>query len=76
MVYVELPRYPHPHSVRGTYSQTPSTDTEGGIESVRIKRVEFRENIKALFPQGQTKLSVIVRCPYKAGVRKMGLTVP
>ena len=52
VLYVESPRYPHPHSVRRTYSQTPLTDTEGAIESVRIKRVEFRENIKALFPQG------------------------
>jgi len=39
VVYVELPRYPHPHSVRSTYSQTPLTDTEGAIESVRINEV-------------------------------------
>ena len=56
--------------------------TEGGgesIESVRIKRVEFRENVRgfftcvqtplphkaarAFFPQGQSKLSVIMMCP-------------
>ena len=36
----------------------------GGIESVRIKRVKFRENVKALISQGQRKLSVIIRCPY------------
>ena len=41
-----------------------NTDTEGPIESVRIKRVEFRENVKAFFPQGQSKLSVIMRCLY------------
>ena len=32
-------------------------DTEGAIESVRIKRVEFRENIRAFFPPG-TKQTV------------------
>ena len=37
-------------------------DTEGVIESVRIKWVEFRENARAFFPQGQSKLSVIMRC--------------
>ena len=40
-----------------------NTDTEGDIESVRIKRVEFRENVSAFFPQGQSKLSVIM-CLY------------
>ena len=28
--------------------------TEGAIESFRIKRVEFRENVKAFFPQRQS----------------------
>ena len=42
------------------------------MESVRIKRVEFRENVRAFFPQGQSKLSVIMRCRYKAGVNKVG----
>ena len=37
-----------------------------------MKRVEFRENFSAFFPQGQSKLSVIIRCPYLAGVRKAG----
>ena len=44
-------------------------DTEGTRESVRIKGVvriikwiEFSENVRAFFPQGQSKLSVIVRC--------------
>ena len=34
-------------------------DTEGAIESVRIKLAEIRENVMALFAQGQSKLSVI-----------------
>ena len=36
----------------------------GDIESVRMKRVKFRENVKAFISQGQRKLSVIIRCPY------------
>ena len=47
-------------------------DTEGSIESVHIKWVEFRENVTAFFPQGQTELSVIMRCLYLAGVCKAG----
>ena len=44
-------------------------DTEGTKESVLIIKlgwywVEFRENVRAFFPQGQSKLSVIMRCPY------------
>ena len=40
------------------------TETEGPIESVRIERVEFRENVQA-FPKDKTeKLSVITRCSY------------
>ena len=39
-------------------------DTEGGIESVHIKQVESKENVGALFPQGQSKLPVIMRCLY------------
>jgi len=49
-----------------------NTDTEGAIESVRIKCIEFKENVRAFFPQGRSKLSIIIRCPYKAGVRKAG----
>ena len=41
------------------------------LTGVRIKRVEFRENDRG-FPQGQRKLSVITKCPYKAGIRKEG----
>ena len=44
-------------------------DTEETRESVCIKGgiikwIEFRENVRAFFPQGQNKLSVIVRCSY------------
>ena len=52
-------------------------DTEGTIKSVRInelgvriKRVEFRENVRAFFPKEQSKLSVIMRCLYLASLRK------
>ena len=38
-------------------------DTEGAKESVRIKRVEFRENVRTYFHQGQGIRSVIKRCP-------------
>ena len=47
-------------------------DTEAGIESVRIdrvpgriKRVECRKNVRAFFPQGQSKLSVLNGYPYR-----------
>ena len=43
-----------------SYSQTSiNTGTKGAIESVRNKRVEFRGNVRASFPQGQSKLSEI-----------------
>ena len=41
-----------------------NTDSKGAIKSVHIKRVEFRENIRAYVPQVQEKLSAITRCPY------------
>ena len=31
---------------------------------VCIRRVGFKENVKAFFPQGLSKLSVLMRCPY------------
>ena len=40
-------------------SNPVTTDTERVIESVRIRRVESRENVRALLPQGQSKLSVL-----------------
>ena len=51
-------------------SNPVNKDTERAIESVpvkrdvRIKLVEFKENVRAFFSQGQSKLSVIIRCPY------------
>ena len=42
------------------------------IKGVRIKRVEFKENVRAFLPQGQSKLSVTIRRPYKASVRIEG----
>ena len=51
----------------------------GAIEHVHIngvrahiKRVEFKENVRVFFPQGQSKLSIIMSFPYYAGVRKAG----
>ena len=35
---------------------------------VRIKQVEFWENVRVFIPQGQRKLSVIMRCLYEEGV--------
>ena len=49
--------------IRKVQSNPVNTDIEGVIESVLIKRVEVRENVRAFFPQGQSKLSVIMRCP-------------
>ena len=53
-------------------SEPADTDTEGGQRKctyqrrVRMKRVEFRENLRAFFRQGRSvkRLSVITRCPY------------
>ena len=50
-------------SVRKVQSNPVNTEIEGAIESFHIKRVEFRENVRAFFPQEQRKLLVIVRCP-------------
>ena len=44
-------------------SNSVITDTEGAMESVHIKRVEFRENVRVFFQRGQSKLSVITGCP-------------
>ena len=38
-----------------------------------LESVEFRDNVMAFLPQGQRKLSVIMKCPYYAGIRKAGL---
>ena len=34
------------------------------LKGVRIKRVEFKETVRVFLPQGQRKLSVIMRRPY------------
>ena len=47
------------------HSQTPvNTDTVRAVESVRIKLIEWRVNVRASFSKGQSKLSVIMRCSY------------
>ena len=51
-----FPFFPIPYPFR-RLRRLVSADTEGAIESVRIKRIEFRENVRAFFPQGQTKLA-------------------
>ena len=52
-----FPFFPIPYPFRRLLLRLVSADTEGAIESVRIKRIEFRENVRAFFPQGQTKLA-------------------
>ena len=42
------------------------------LTGVDIKQVEFRENVRAFIPQGQSKLSIIMMCRYEAGVCKAG----
>ena len=49
-------------------------DTEGAIQGAHINRVsiliEFSENVRAFFTQGQSKLCApLLRCLYYAGVR-------
>ena len=50
--------------IEPVHSNPVNTDTEEAILGVRIKQVEFREKVGTFFPQGQSKLSVIMRCPY------------
>ena len=47
--------------VRKVESNPVNTEIEGAIESFHIKQVEFRENVRAFFPQGQSKLSAIIK---------------
>ena len=42
---------------------------------VRIRRVEFRENVTGFFPHGQSKQSAIMMCPIKRVSVKWGLSV-
>ena len=41
-----------------------NTDTGGTCHSVRIKRVNSRENVRAFFSLGQMKLSALFGCLY------------
>ena len=53
------------HNAGFTVQSNPvNTETEGAIERVCIKQVEFREYVRIFFPQGQRKLSIIMRCLY------------
>ena len=62
------PKKPSGTSINNIQSNLVNTDTENAIESVRIKPVEFREIARAFNPRGQSKLSVIMRCPFKASL--------
>ena len=46
------------------------------LTGVRTGLVEFRENVRAFFPQGQSKLSVIMRFPGYLGVLKAAVYIP
>ena len=58
------------------HRQTSLIRTLRGIESLRVnlgvgvKRDGLREYARAILPQGQSKLFVIMRCQYEVGVRK------
>ena len=47
-----------------------NTDTEGTIENVGInkvsilRRLSLDKNVRAFFPRGQSKLSIIMMSPY------------
>ena len=56
----------------GVQSNPLNSDTEGVIESVRVKQVEFRGNVSDFFTWRKGKISVTIRCPYEVGVRKAG----
>ena len=46
-------------------SNPVNTDIDGTIESICINGVPVLESVSVLLcPQGQSKLSVILRCPY------------
>ena len=50
-------------------SHPVNTDSKGAIESVRITRVELRENVRAFFLQGQGKLSHIIKNRLRFGLQ-------
>ena len=50
-------------------SNPVNKDTEGGLESVCIKWIEFRENVRPFFAQGRSKLcdnkvAILRGCPW------------
>ena len=45
-------------------SNSANTDTSGAKENVQIKWVDFTENVRTFFAQGQSKLPVIIRFLY------------
>jgi len=46
------------------YCEWTNETQKGAKESVCIEWVEFRENVKAFFPQGLSKLFIIMGCPH------------
>ena len=58
------PKKPRGTSINNIQSNPVNTDNKDAIESVHIKRVEFREIVGGFFPQGQSKLSITMSCPY------------
>ena len=49
---------------RLAYYENQLIGQEISLSVVCIKRVDFTENVRAFFPQGQSKLSVKMKCPY------------
>ena len=57
--------------IRKVQSDHVNMDIEGAIESVRIKWVEFRENVRAFFLLGQSKLPVIIGPFIRGKIRRV-----
>ena len=58
------------HFIRFVIQSHPAnTDSEGTTESVRITRVELRENVRAFLLQGQGKLSHIIKNRLRFGLQ-------
>ena len=70
MIFIDTDVIPLPYM--DNYSTLLKQILRGAIESVHIKWVEFIENRRAFFPQGQRKLSVIIRCPKWVSLCKVG----
>ena len=72
MIFIDIDVIPLLYMDNNCYSTLLKQILRGAIESVHIKWVEFIENLRAFFPQGQRKLSVIIRCPKWVSVCKVG----